>query len=114
MWDPYLRLDLLSVAFIYRRCSDKNYDISDKNYDISEFGMKDCSTTPSLGWKLMMSLGQDEPFYTYNHQCTRHFIREACYGGIVGANIQEFNSSLFGIYKNSQNFQNPTQKAFVT
>ena len=48
----------------------------------------------SLGWKLMMSLGQDEPIHTNNHQYTQHFIREACYGGRVGAKIQEFMSSL--------------------
>ena len=56
--------------------------------------MKDCLTTSSLAWKLMMSLGQHEPIYTYNHQYTRHFIREACDGRRVGANVQKFISSL--------------------
>ena len=42
----------------------------------------------------MMSLGLDEPNYTYSHQYTRHFIREACYGGTVGAKIQGFRSTL--------------------
>ena len=31
--------------------------------------------------------------YIDNHQNTRQFIREACYGGRVGTNIQEINSS---------------------
>ena len=84
MWDPYLRLDVLSLAFIYRRSSDKFIDIS-------EFGMKDCLTISSLEWKVMMSLGQAEPIHTYGHQYTRHFIRETCYGGRVGARIQESN-----------------------
>ena len=42
----------------------------------------------------MMSLGQGEPIYTYSHQNTRQFIREAGYGGRVGGEIQEFNSCL--------------------
>ena len=41
-----------------------------------------------------MSLRQDEPIYTYNHQYTRQFIRKACHGRRIGANIQEFKSSL--------------------
>ena len=56
--------------------------------------MKDCSTTSSLEWKVMMSLGWNEPIYTYNHQYTQYFIKKASYGGRVGANIQEFISSL--------------------
>ena len=52
----------------------------------------------------MMSLGEDEPVYTYNYQYTRLFIREACYGGRAGAKIQKFNSSL--CMKNKTIFQN--------
>ena len=82
-----MKLDVLSLAFI-----DRKY--SYKRYDNSEFGMKDCLTTSSLRWELRMSLGQDEPFYTHSHQNTRYFIRETCYGGRTGANLQKFNSSL--------------------
>ena len=57
MWEPFLRLDVLSLAFMYRRYSDELYDIT-------EFDMKDCLTISSLGWELMMSVGQDEPIYT--------------------------------------------------
>ena len=92
MWDPCLRMDVFPSAFIYRRYSDV---IQDTSY----FGMKACLTFWSPGWKLMMSLGQDEPIYTYNHQYTRHFIREACYGGRVEANIQEFVSTLCTEFK---------------
>ena len=42
----------------------------------------------------MLSLGQDEPLYTYTDHHTRHFIREGCYGGRIATNIQEFNSSI--------------------
>ena len=55
--------------------------------------MKDCLTVSSLPWKLMMSLGQDEPIHTNTHPYTRLFIREAFYGGTVGAIFQEFESS---------------------
>ena len=41
-----------------------------------------------------MPLVQDEPKKTYNHYFTRHFIRRTCYGGKVGANLQEINSNL--------------------
>ena len=51
MWDPYLRLNVLSPAFLYRRYSDKFFKVS-------VIGMKDCLTLPSLGRKLTMSLGQ--------------------------------------------------------
>ena len=50
MWDPFLRLDVLSLAFIYRR-------FSNKIYDNIEFDMKDCLKTLSLGRKIKMSLG---------------------------------------------------------
>ena len=42
----------------------------------------------------MLSLGQDEPFYTCTHQKTQHFITKACYGCRVRAIIQEFKSNL--------------------
>ena len=44
MWEPFLRLDVLSLAFIYRR-------FSNKIYDNIEFGMKDCLKNLSLGRK---------------------------------------------------------------
>ena len=78
-------MDILSVALTRRRFSDKLYDIAD-------FGKKDCLTISSLSWKQMTSLGQDEPVHTYTHPYTRHFIKEACYGERVGADIQDFES----------------------
>ena len=55
--------------------------------------MKDCLTLSSVGWKLMRSLGQDEPIYTYSHPYTRLYLRQDCYGGRAGANILEFEST---------------------
>ena len=69
LWNPFFKWDVLSLAFIKRRYSDEIYDIE-------EFCIQDCLTTSSLGWKLKMSLCQDELIYTYN-QNTRHFIGEA-------------------------------------
>ena len=51
-----------------------------------------------------MSLAQDEPIYIYTHQHPRDFIREACFGGRVGVNIQEFRSSVCA--ENLVNLQN--------
>ena len=58
---------------------------------ISEFGTKDCLTTSSRGWKLLMSLGQDEPIYTSNYQYTRHFLKEACYARRVESITKDFD-----------------------
>ena len=82
----FLRLDVLSLAFIYRR-------FSYETYDISEFGIKDCLTTTCLGWKNFTFSSQDEAIYTYSYQYTRHFITEKCYGGRTAAYIQDFRSS---------------------
>ena len=56
--------------------------------------MKSWLTISSLGRKLMMSLGQGEPIYTFTDQNIPQFIKEAGYGGRVGKNIPEFISSL--------------------
>ena len=87
MWDHSLRLDVLSLAFMNRRYSDKTYESR-------KFVKKNCLTISSLGRKLNTSVSQDGPFYLYNHQYTRFFIRDACHGARFGANIQEFISSL--------------------
>ena len=86
MWDPYLRLYFVTIAFIYR-------EHPAKIYDISGFAMKDSLAVCSLGWRLMTSHGQDEPIHTYSYSHTRHFSRETCYGGKVGANFQQTESS---------------------
>ena len=47
-WEPYLRMDILSLAFI---CARYSMNMS----SITGFGMKDCLSLPSLGWKHFMS-----------------------------------------------------------
>ena len=48
-WEPYLKTDILSLAFIYARYS---MNMS----SITGFGMKDCLSLPSIGWKHFISL----------------------------------------------------------
>ena len=55
--------------------------------------MKHCSTISSLGWNLMMYLGQLGSTYTYTHPYARHFIRKASYGGMVRVNVRDFELS---------------------
>ena len=55
--------------------------------------MKDCLAISFLLWKQMISLNGDDPVYTYTHPHTRRFIKEACYGRRVGANIRDFEPS---------------------
>ena len=43
-WLPYLRRDVLSLAFINAR-----YSINMES--ITNFGMKNCLSLPSVGWK---------------------------------------------------------------
>ena len=44
IWEPYLRLDVLCLAFIYARHSQEMKKISD-------FVINDCLTEASVGWK---------------------------------------------------------------
>ena len=52
-WLPYLKMDVLSLAFIYARYT-MNMD------SLTEFGMKNCLSLPSLGWKYYNSLREEE------------------------------------------------------
>ena len=71
MWDPCLRLDVPSLAFICGKYFDKIQDIK-------EIGMKEYSTTFFLVSKPKMSLGQDRHIYTCTHPGTRTFVRKVC------------------------------------
>ena len=44
IWEPYLKLDVLCLAFKYAR---HPMEMQSR----SSFGIKDCLTTASLGWK---------------------------------------------------------------
>ena len=49
----------------------------------SGFGMKDCLSSPGLGWKYFDSLRaeDDQPIYTYNDEYMRCFLRQSVKGG---------------------------------
>ena len=55
IWEPYLRLDVLCLAFLYaRQCM--------KMQKMSGFGIKGCSTEASLGWKCFGKNNKDRGF----------------------------------------------------
>ena len=47
--------------------------------EITKFSMKDCLSTPGLGWKFFKSMRDenDEPIYTYNDKYMRWFVRQS-------------------------------------
>ena len=73
-------MDVLSLAFIYARYS-MNME------QITGFGMKNCLSLPSLGWKYYNTSRseEDEAIYSYTDKYMRHFVRQSIKGGKVGA-----------------------------
>ena len=86
-WIPYVKNDVICSAFSYARYI-KSME------EITGLSMKDCLSLPSLGLKYFNSLRteDDEPIYTYNDKCMRHFVQQAAYGGRVGAFNQYYKS----------------------
>ena len=60
--------------------------------DITGFGMKDCLSLLSLGWKYFTSLRteEDEPIYTYNDKYLEWLVRQSIKRGRVCAFNQYF------------------------
>ena len=88
IWEPYLVSDVLCLAFIYARHSMEMQKMSG-------FGIKDCLTEASLGWKCFGTYNKDREFYTFNDKYVRDFIRKSIKGGIVGAFNRYFESNQF-------------------
>ena len=86
IWEPYLISDVLCLAFIYARHSMEMQKMSG-------FGIKDCLTEASLGWKCFGTYNKDREFYTFNNKYVRDFIRKSIKGGRVGAFIRYFESN---------------------
>ena len=86
IWEPYLKLYLLCLAFIYARHSMEMQKMSG-------FGIKDCLTGASLGWKCFGTYNRDPEFYTFNDKFVRDFIRKSIKGGRVGAFKRYFESN---------------------
>ena len=88
VWEPYLISDVLCLAFIYARHSMEMQKMSG-------FGIKDCLTEASLGWKCFGTYNKDREFYTFNDKYVRNFIRKSIKGGRCGAFNRYFESNQF-------------------
>ena len=86
IWEPYLISDVLCLAFIYARHSMEMQKISG-------FGIKDCLTEASLGWKCFGKYNKNKEFYTFNDKYVRDFIRKSIKGGRCGSFIRYFESN---------------------
>ena len=60
---------------------------------MSGFGIKDCLTEASLGWKCFGTYNKNKEFYTFNDKYVRDFIRKSIKGGRVGAFNRYFESN---------------------
>ena len=85
-WESYLISDVLCLAFIYARHSMEKQKMSG-------FGIKDCLTEASLGWKCFGTYNEDREFYTFSDKNVRSFIRKYIKGGRVGAFNRYFESN---------------------
>ena len=85
IWEPYLISDVLCLAFIYARHSMEMQKMSG-------FGIKDCLTEASLGWKCFGTYNKDRDFYTFNDKYVCNFIRKNIKGRRVGAFNRYFES----------------------
>ena len=88
IWEPYLISDVLCLPFIYARHSNEMQKMSG-------FGIKDCLTEASLGWKCIGKYNKNKEFYTFNDKYVRSFIRKSIKGGRCGAFIRYFESNQF-------------------
>ena len=86
IWEPYLISDVLCLAFIYARHSMEMQKMTG-------FGIKDCLTEASLGWKCFGTYNENREFYTFNDKYVRDFIRKSIKGGRVGAFNRHFESN---------------------
>ena len=86
IWKPYLISDVLCLAYIYARHSMEMQKMTG-------FGIKDCLTEASLGWKCFGTYNKDREFYTFNDKYVRYFIRKSIKGGRCVAFIRYFESN---------------------
>ena len=85
--EQYFKLDVLCLAFLYRR-------LSMEKQKKSSFSIKDCSTEASLGWKCFGKYNKDREFYTFNNKYVRDCIRRSIKSGRIGSYIKYFVSKL--------------------
>ena len=97
IWEPYLISDVLCLAFIYARHSMEMQKMTG-------FGIKDCLTEASLGWKCFGKYNKNKEFYTFNDKYVRDFIRKSIKGGRCASFIRYFESN------QCENILNTTKK----
>ena len=86
IWEPYLISDVLCLAYIYARHSMETQKMTG-------FGIKDCLTEASLGWKCFGKYNKDREFYTFNSKYVRDFICKPIKGGRCGGFVRYFESN---------------------
>ena len=60
---------------------------------MSGFGIEDCLTEASLGWKCLGTNNRYRELYTFNHKYVKDFIRKLIKGGRVAALNRYFESN---------------------
>ena len=83
IWEPYIKLVVLVLAFIYARHSTETQIMSG-------FGLKDCLTEASLGWKCFGTYDKDREIYTFDDKFVRDLMRRSIKGGRVAALNRQF------------------------
>ena len=61
----------------------------------SGFGIEDCLTEASLGWRCFGTYNKDREFDTFNDRNIRVFLRRSIKGGRVGDFIRYFETSQY-------------------
>ena len=86
-WLPYVKNDVLCIAFSYARYIKAMEEITG-------FSMKDCLSLSGLGLKYFNSsrTERDEPIFFYNDKYRRWFVRQAAYGERVCSFNQYYKS----------------------
>ena len=77
-WEPYFKLDVFYLAFVYARHSIEMQKTSG-------FGIKDRLTEASIGWKCFGKFNKDREFYTLEEKYYRDFILKSIKCGRVAA-----------------------------
>ena len=94
IWEPYFKSDVFCLAFINDRHSAERQNRSG-------FGIKDCLTEASLGWKCFGTFYKDREFYTFNDKYVRDFIRTSIKGGRKAAFNRYFEQNQYEKIPNS-------------
>ena len=91
IWDPYMRKDVLGLAFLYATYNEYMQKMTG-------FGMKGCLSQHFMEWKLFndqRNVGKgDEKIYSSIDKNLRYFVRQCIKGGKNGAFNKVFESPI--------------------